>query len=142
MKQTINTLKVLGEENRLRIFLALDQNELCVCQIVALLRLAPSTTSKHLALLYQAGIIDQRREGKWAFYKVSPEWRKNNCLHEWLIENFQKSAACKAEKTRLQEILATPLDQLCNSQAAGQEGTMGEECCPPVESTGKKALRR
>ncbi|HNS09502.1 MAG TPA: ArsR family transcriptional regulator, partial [Candidatus Ozemobacteraceae bacterium] len=51
LKETLNTLKVLAEESRLRIFMALNEHELCVCQIVVLLGLAASTTSKHLALM-------------------------------------------------------------------------------------------
>jgi DNA-binding transcriptional ArsR family regulator len=40
--------KALADENRIRIFLALKDQELCVCQITELMGLAPSTTSKHL----------------------------------------------------------------------------------------------
>lgn len=113
MKKTLNILKVLAEENRLRILIALGEQELCVCQIIALLGLAASTTSKHLSLMYQAGIIDQRKEGRWAYYRVSASWKKHNKLHDWLVEKLEKSSRVAVDQKKLREVLATPLDELC-----------------------------
>ena len=113
MKETLNTLKVLAEESRLRIFMALNEHELCVCQIVVLLGLAASTTSKHLALMYQAGIIDQRKVGRWAYYQVSKTWKKQHRLSEWLVDELADSAKIAADRTRLEKILAMPLDEVC-----------------------------
>ena len=50
-----------------------DGRELCVCQIVELLGLAPSTVSKHLAILKQARLVDSRKEGRWMFYRLADE---------------------------------------------------------------------
>lgn len=132
MKETLNTLKVLAEENRLRIFMALHEQELCVCQIVALLGLAASTTSKHLALMYQAGILDQRKEGRWAHYRVSREWLRSNArFAAWLSSELEKSPRMKADRTRLAEIFAMPVEQLCQPQ---------DKCVPdkPVRRRGGK----
>ncbi len=117
MKETLNILKVLAEESRLRIFMALHGQELCVCQIVALLGLAASTTSKHLALMYQAGILDQRKEGRWAHYQVSREWlRTHTGLEKWLSSVLTSSPRMTADRVRLDEIFAMPLEQLCQPQ--------------------------
>lgn len=114
MKNALNTLKVIAEESRLRIFMALRSQELCVCQIVALLGLAASTTSKHLALMYQAGIIDQRKEGRWAHYKASPNWLRDNArLADWLLMALSDSDRIMSDKIRLTEIFAMPPEQLC-----------------------------
>ena len=50
--------------------LALRGGELCVCQITELFGLAASTISKHLSILYQAGLVDSRKEGRWIFYAL------------------------------------------------------------------------
>lgn len=118
MKNTLNLIKILAEESRLRIFLALHDQELCVCQIVALLGLAASTTSKHLALMYQAGIIDQRKDGRWAYYSVSSDWRKSNTrLDDWLLGELKDSARVLADAERLEEVLKMPAELLCQQQA-------------------------
>ncbi len=53
--------KALADENRIRILLALDGRELCVCQIIELLGLAPSTVSKHMSVLSQAFGVGPRQ---------------------------------------------------------------------------------
>lgn len=77
MKQFLNITKALADETRLRILMALRKSELCACQIIALLKMAPSTVSRHLYLLGQAGLIDKRKCGKWLYcslpVKPSPE---------------------------------------------------------------------
>jgi len=114
MKNTLNILKVLAEESRLRIFAVLRDRELCVCQIVALLGLAASTTSKHLSLMYQAGLIEQRKDGRWAYYSGSPEWRKNNsAIDEWLLGKLKNSSRSKSDAVRLKKILKMPMEELC-----------------------------
>ncbi|MBU1107121.1 MAG: metalloregulator ArsR/SmtB family transcription factor [Candidatus Riflebacteria bacterium] len=114
MKDTLNVIKILAEESRLRIFMALHDRELCVCQIVALLGLAASTTSKHLALMYQTGIIDQRKDGRWAYYSVSSDWCKSNAkLNDWVLGELKGSVRVLADAERLEEVLKMPVELLC-----------------------------
>jgi DNA-binding transcriptional ArsR family regulator len=61
----------LGDEGRLRALLALCGRELCACHIVSLLRLAPSTVSKHMAVLQKAGLVSSRRSGRWVYYRAA-----------------------------------------------------------------------
>lgn len=61
----------LSDESRLRALLMLEPGELCVCQIVATLGLAPSTVSRHMTLLHNAGLVDRRKEGKWHYYRLA-----------------------------------------------------------------------
>ena len=68
MIEFLNVTKALAEENRLRILLALGVEELCVCQIIELLELAPSTVSKHMSVLKQARMVDSRKDGRWTYY--------------------------------------------------------------------------
>lgn len=52
--------KALADENRVRLLLALQKQELCVCQLIELIGLAPSTVSKHMSILRQARLVEAR----------------------------------------------------------------------------------
>ncbi|MBF0375656.1 MAG: winged helix-turn-helix transcriptional regulator [Alphaproteobacteria bacterium] len=70
MIETFETVaKAIADPNRVRILKLLECGELCVCQITAVLDLAPATVSKHLAMLKTAGLLQQRRDGKWVYYR-------------------------------------------------------------------------
>jgi DNA-binding transcriptional ArsR family regulator len=71
MREFMNIMKALADENRVRMVLALRGEELCVCQITGLFGLAPSTISKHLSILYQAGLVESRKDGRWVYYRPS-----------------------------------------------------------------------
>lgn len=62
---------VLGEPTRLRILHALCQEEKCVTDIIHATGLAQANASRHLGLMYQAGMLSRRRDGTQIFYKVS-----------------------------------------------------------------------
>ena len=74
MKSTSQIFKALGDETRLRIMaLLLNGQELCVCDIMAALDLPQSTISRHLSYLRNAGLVDDRRQGVWMYYKINME---------------------------------------------------------------------
>lgn len=62
---------VLGEPTRLRILHALCQDEKCVNDLIRVTGLAQANASRHLGLMYQAGMLSRRREGTQVFYKVA-----------------------------------------------------------------------
>ena len=62
----------LDDATRLRIVaLLLEEDELCVCDLVAVLQLPQSTVSRQLSLLKNAGWLKDRREGVWIYYSVN-----------------------------------------------------------------------
>ncbi|MCC7146455.1 MAG: winged helix-turn-helix transcriptional regulator [Phycisphaeraceae bacterium] len=71
MKSFLAITKALSDESRLRSLLALREGELCLCQIIALLGLSPSTVSKHMDILHQAGLVQRRKEGRWHHFRLS-----------------------------------------------------------------------
>ena len=72
MKTTAQLFKALGDETRLRIItLLISGRELCVCDIMAVLGLPQSTVSRHLSYLRNTGLVDDRRQGIWMYYRVS-----------------------------------------------------------------------
>lgn len=65
--------KLLCDQSRLRILLMLARKELCVCQIMGVLGMAQPLVSRNLTLLFKAGFLDARREGKMMFYRVKKD---------------------------------------------------------------------
>jgi ArsR family transcriptional regulator len=71
MKRHLKIFKALGDKNRLRIIKMLEVKPMCVCEITSVLDLAPSTVSKHLSLLQDAGLIEDTKDGRWVNYALS-----------------------------------------------------------------------
>lgn len=88
----INIVRALGDENRVRILMALRQRPLCVCEITTLLGLAASTTSKHLFLLRQARLIESIKKGRWVYYRLpeSPSPSVSDALG-WVSKELAES---------------------------------------------------
>jgi ArsR family transcriptional regulator, arsenate/arsenite/antimonite-responsive transcriptional repressor len=63
----------LSDERRLRILMEFGEGELCVCDLQAELGIAQSLLSFHLKALRDAGLVNVRRNGRWAHYSVNPE---------------------------------------------------------------------
>jgi len=71
LKKQSSFFKALADETRLRILKLLEVREMCVCEIMVALGLTQPTASHHLGLLENAGLIKDRKEGKWVFYSVA-----------------------------------------------------------------------
>lgn len=93
--------------------MALREGELCVCRIIELLQLAPSTVSKHLTILKQAGLAEGRKEGRWMHYRL-PEDRSSDAWRtlEWIFASLETSSEIEADRKKLEQIKATDLDKL------------------------------
>lgn len=109
----IEITKALSDGNRVRTLLALRNRELCVCRIIELLQLAPSTVSKHLTILKQASLIVGRREGRWMHYRLpdNPSPAIQRTL-EWVFESLANSPEIKTDEQVLERILSTDLSEL------------------------------
>ena len=64
-------LKAMGHPVRLEIIELLDEKEMCACEIASLFDYDRTTVSKHLAILKDLGIIEQRREGLYIYYRLT-----------------------------------------------------------------------
>jgi len=118
MRNLMAVTKALADESRVRILLALSGGELCVCQIVELLKLAPSTVSKHMSILKHARLVESRKEERWMFYRLDKddstvEAREMTALVARLLANDPQSPE---DAKRLKQILKTDRDELCRKQ--------------------------
>jgi ArsR family transcriptional regulator len=69
--------KVLGDSTRARIMWALDEEEMCVCDLAVLLNMTKSAVSHQLKLLRTANLVKYRKEGKIVFYSLSDDHVKD-----------------------------------------------------------------
>ncbi len=118
MRDVLDVTKALADGNRLRVLMALTGGELCVCQIVALLALAPSTVSKHMAILRQARLVDDRKDGRWVYYRL-PGRDAPGTVKEalaWVQHSLARSPQTRQDAQRLREILAMDPGEICKRQ--------------------------
>jgi DNA-binding transcriptional ArsR family regulator len=116
MRHLVRTTKALADETRIRIIGALQGRELCVCQLIELLELAPSTVSKHLSILRNAHLINSRKQGRWMFYRLAGEDAPEQILTAlaWVIKESAASPQSIQDNRRLKEILAIDPEILCS----------------------------
>jgi len=89
--------KALSDETRLRVLKLLEHGELCVCDIVAALDTSQPRISFHLTALREAGLIRDRRQGKWTHYSVDDDDMFRRFL---LLSVFERMDDRTVEKDR------------------------------------------
>lgn len=117
MLETFETVaKAVADPSRLRILKLLEYGELCVCQITTVVDLAPATVSKHLAGLKTAGLVQQRRDGKWAYYRLAErDFNAYARLFLNLVETSLKDDPTTTEDRRVLALVnAVPVQVLCD----------------------------
>ena len=91
----IEVFKCLSDETRARIvFLVTHEQELCVCELTSALEAAQPKISRHLAMLRSCGLLEDRRQGQWVYYRLHPQ------LPEWVSEILKKTLDSNAEWLR------------------------------------------
>jgi ArsR family transcriptional regulator, arsenate/arsenite/antimonite-responsive transcriptional repressor len=118
MREFMAITKALADENRVRILLALGDRELCVCQLVEFCSLAPSTVSKHLSILYQAGLLESRKTERWVYYRLPTKHAPavvRGALR-WVTASLTRSTQFLEDENRVKTILKQDPKQLCQNQ--------------------------
>ncbi|MFC1524473.1 ArsR/SmtB family transcription factor [Thermodesulfobacteriota bacterium] len=93
MRNFIRVMKALSDPSRAKIIKMLEQKELCVCEITAVLGLAQSTVSKHLKILEEADLVTYRKKGSWINYRIAADTDSDYSrtmlgnLEEWLNDD-------------------------------------------------------
>lgn len=106
MKKVLNIARALADENRIRALAMLQNGEMCVCRIIEMLELAPSTVSKHMSILKQADLVATRRSGKWTYYRLA-DGKTGSAEAEiisWLLRQLQDNPRILGDSIRLAEI--------------------------------------
>jgi len=110
--------KALSDENRVRTLLALDGRELCVCQIIELLALAPSTVSKHIQILANARLVKSRQDGRWRYYCLAGDDAPDEVREAiaWTFRSLSNTQQISLDAERIKEILKIGPEALCKAQ--------------------------
>jgi len=119
MQSVMSILKALGDENRTRVVMALMKTgELCVCQITELLGLAPSTVSRHLSILTQAGLIESHKKGRWVHYRIAENEAGSmiNAARVFVWNALLDDAKIARDARHMNEILKKDPELLCLRQ--------------------------
>lgn len=120
MRAALRVTKALSDGQRVRALMLLRGGELCVCRLVEVLALAPSTVSKHLSILSEADLVDVRKEGRWAYYRL-PQGEARKAVRpvlKWLEERVGRSDEVLRDGKKLAEVLA---EAGCKRKASSKE---------------------
>jgi len=106
MRDCIAIAKALGDPQRVRALMALQGGKLCLCQIIELLTLSPSTVSKHMAILNQVGLVEASKEGRWVYYRLTGG-QAHTCITgavRWLKGCLRKDSQVREDAQRLKAV--------------------------------------
>lgn len=117
MREVLAITNALADESRVRTLIALTRGQLCVCQIAELLQLAPSTVSKHLSILRQAGLVESDKRGRWIYYSIPDHLDNTPRLSiEWVRRAMVQDPKVIEDVKRLEIILEEDPEDICRRQ--------------------------
>ncbi|HMK61706.1 MAG TPA: metalloregulator ArsR/SmtB family transcription factor [Dissulfurispiraceae bacterium] len=90
MQEILNIFKALSDETRLRILKLLEHGELCVCYIFSALDMIQPKVSFHLSVLKEAGLIKDRKAGRWVHYSLDDSDMLRRFLLHTVIERVSE----------------------------------------------------
>src|SRR5215831_8544671 len=101
--------RALGDRTRLRLLNLMQEDEVCVCFFVEILKTNQPKISRHLAYLRRAGIVDARREGQWMHYRiVDPSDAEAARVLKDTMKWLEDDAAMQRDRDRLVRICCAP----------------------------------
>lgn len=111
--------KALSDTTRIRMLCALKDGELCVCQLIELVGLAPSTVSKHLSLLHQADLVQSRKEGRWVYYRLpeKPLSKTADRMTKEMFRALDDDEQIAQDRKQLAKIRCMDLEELCQKDS-------------------------
>ena len=118
VRTTLRITKALADLQRVRILMMLRPGELCVCQILEVLALAPSTVSKHLSILSAAGLVDSQKDGRWMYYRL-PKGTAGALARpvlKWLGDTLKNDGMIEQDAKTLKSVVACDPERLCRRQ--------------------------
>ena len=112
LARAVQLHKAIGHPVRLRILLMLREAPLCGCQIGAVVKLAASTVSEHLSELKKAGLVIEKKDGRWVEYRLVDD-AATEALLDAISPGFERDATVRADAVLVKALRRVPLEQLC-----------------------------
>src|SRR5690606_2419414 len=118
MRDLLAITKALADENRLRAVALLEGHELCLCQIVEVLGLASSTVSRHMSILHQARLVETRKQGRWAYFRLADEDAPDTVRDAigLVLAALSQDKQGKLDRKELKAVLRMEPKELCRRQ--------------------------
>ena len=107
MKKITNIFKALSDDTRLRVVKLLQERELCVCELMQVLDMSQPRISRHLSVLKNAGLVNDRREGKWIHYSLRKETqgKEIKIFLDAMVVMANDDAIIRADKKNLKKAI-------------------------------------
>jgi ArsR family transcriptional regulator len=118
LDSAVATARALGHSARLRTVAMLRAGELCVCQITEVLKLAPSTVSAHLKELKTAGLIVERKEGRWVHIGLTPN-AGARAIVDAALASLESDPQVIDDARVVGELRSIPVELLCRLGSDG-----------------------
>lgn len=120
MRDFLAVTKALADETRVRALLALAGGELCVCQLIQLLALAPSTVSRHMAVLHRARLVESRKDGRWVYYRLpdKPRPPARQALR-WALRALRDDERVRTDARAVRAVRKMSRGRLCARYSRG-----------------------
>jgi len=114
MREFLAITKALSDRSRVRALLSVRDDELCLCQIIEVLSLSPATVSKHMNVLYHAGLVQRRKEGKWHYYRLADGGASRLVRRalEWVREELEQDPTVREDARRIRQVRRQDLEEL------------------------------
>lgn len=118
MRDLLAITKALADENRIRAVALLEGHELCLCQIVEVLGLASSTVSRHMSILHQARLVETRKQGRWAYFRLADEDAPDTVRDAivLVLAALSRDKQGKQDRKELKAVLKMEPEELCRRQ--------------------------
>lgn len=99
----------------MRALMMLKDGPLCLCQLIEMLELAPSTVSRHMSQLVSAGLVVTEKEGKWTNYRLAEDDANTPARQaiKWTQTALVGDPFVEADKEKLKTISKMDKKELC-----------------------------
>jgi len=108
----VEVLKALAHPVRLRLLALVAREELCVCQLTAVVGLATSTVSSHLGALRRAKLVSERKDGRWVYYSLAPLAPEVKPIVETLLVRLDGDPQTIQDRELVAKLQGLPLEEL------------------------------
>lgn len=112
LQSAVAAARAIGHPARLRTAAMLRTGELCVCQITEVVGLAPSTVSAHLKELKQAGLVTERKDGRWIYFSLAGDENTRSWI-DAALSPLKKDPQLETDARLVAELRQLPVEDLC-----------------------------
>ena len=118
MDRLLEFAQSVFEKTRLRMLKVLLERELCVCELAEIFKVSSARMSQHLQILRRAGVVSERRDGKWVYYSANREAVEafTRSWQEYIQANLEEIPQLAAEFSALSSEKIKTVREGCDGQ--------------------------